>query len=89
MAAENEVYLFHEAEAEVLSLTKELNGVAVADDQAARSVARILGITKEINVINPFPEEAVENYHTMLRKTFTDKKMKNRRRQKTEPINPF
>ncbi len=34
----------HEAEAEVLCLTKELNGVAVADDKVARSVARILGI---------------------------------------------
>jgi predicted nucleic acid-binding protein len=44
MAAETEMQPLHEAEAEVLSLTKELNGIAVADDQVARSVARILGI---------------------------------------------
>jgi predicted nucleic acid-binding protein len=44
MAAENEMQPLHEAEAEVLCLTKELKGVAVADDKVARSVARILGI---------------------------------------------
>jgi predicted nucleic acid-binding protein len=44
MAAVNEMHPLHEAEAEVLCLTKELNGVAVADDKVARSVARILGI---------------------------------------------
>ncbi len=44
MAAESEMQPLHEAEAEVLCLTKELNGVAIADDQVARSVARILGI---------------------------------------------
>jgi predicted nucleic acid-binding protein len=44
MAAVNEMHPLHEAEAEVLCLTKELNGVAVADDKLARSVARILGI---------------------------------------------
>ena len=44
MAAVNEMQPLHEAEAEVLCLTKELNGVAVADDKVARSVARILGI---------------------------------------------
>lgn len=44
MAADNEMQPLHEAEAEVLCLTKELNGIAVADDQAARFVARILGI---------------------------------------------
>ena len=44
MAAVNEMQPLHEAEAEVLCLTKELIGVAVADDKVARSVARILGI---------------------------------------------
>lgn len=44
VAAESEMQPLHEAEAGVLCLTKELNGIAVADDQAARSVARILGI---------------------------------------------
>ena len=44
MAAANEMQPLHEAEAQVLCLTKELNGVAVADDKLARSVARILGI---------------------------------------------
>jgi predicted nucleic acid-binding protein len=34
----------HEAEAEILCLTKEINGAAVADDKVTRSVARILGI---------------------------------------------
>jgi predicted nucleic acid-binding protein len=44
MAAVNEMQPLHEAEAEVLCLTKELSGIAVADDKVARSVARILGI---------------------------------------------
>ena len=44
MAAVNQMHPLHEAEAEVLCLTKELNGIAIADDQVARSVARILGI---------------------------------------------
>ena len=44
MAAESEMQPLHEAEAEVLCLTKELNGIAIVDDQAARFVARILGI---------------------------------------------
>ena len=44
MAALSEMQPLHEAEAEVLCLTKEQNGVAVADDKVARSVARILGI---------------------------------------------
>jgi len=44
MAAESERHPLHEAEAEVLCLAKELNGIAVADDQVARSVARLLGI---------------------------------------------
>ena len=44
MATESEMHPLHEAEAEVLCLTKELNGIAIADDQVARAVARILGI---------------------------------------------
>ena len=44
MAAVNEMHPLREAEAEVLCLTKELNGVAVAEDRLVRSVARILGI---------------------------------------------
>jgi predicted nucleic acid-binding protein len=44
IAATNEMQPLHEAEAEVLCLTKQLNGVAIADDKVARSVARILGI---------------------------------------------
>lgn len=44
MAAESEMQPLHEAETEVLSLAKELNGVVIADDQIARLVARLLGI---------------------------------------------
>ena len=44
MVAVNQMHPLHEAEAEVLCLTKELNGIAIADDQVARAVARILGI---------------------------------------------
>jgi predicted nucleic acid-binding protein len=44
MAAVNEMQPLHEAEAEVLCLTRELNGIAIADDQVARSVARIIGV---------------------------------------------
>ncbi len=44
MAAENEMHPLNEAEAEVLCLTKQLRGVAIADDSVARSVARILDI---------------------------------------------
>jgi uncharacterized protein len=44
MSAINEMQPLHEAEAEVLCLAKSLNGIAVADDKVARSVARILGI---------------------------------------------
>jgi predicted nucleic acid-binding protein len=44
MSAESEMQPLHEAEAEVLCLTKELNGIAIADDQVARFVARLLGI---------------------------------------------
>ena len=44
MAAESERQPLHEGEAEVLCLAKELNGIAIVDDKAARSVARLLGI---------------------------------------------
>jgi predicted nucleic acid-binding protein len=44
MSAESERQPLHEAEAEVLCLAKELNGIAIADDQVARSVAKLLGI---------------------------------------------
>lgn len=44
MSAENERQPLHEAEAEVLCLAKELNGIAIADDQVARSVAKLLQI---------------------------------------------
>jgi len=44
MSVESERHPLHEAEAEVLCLAKELNGIAIADDQVARSVARLLGI---------------------------------------------
>ena len=44
MAAVSEMLPLHEAEAEVLCLTKELNGIAITDDQVARSVAWMLGI---------------------------------------------
>ena len=44
MAAETERQPLHEAEAEVLCLAKELNGIAIADDQVARSVAKLLEI---------------------------------------------
>lgn len=44
MAAESERQPLHEAEAAVLCSAKELNGIAIADDQVARSVAKLLGI---------------------------------------------
>ena len=44
MAAETQRQPLHEAEAEVLCLAKELNGVAIADDKAVRTVAGLLGI---------------------------------------------
>ena len=44
MSAESERQPLHEAEAEVLCLAKELNGIAIADDQVARSVAKLLEI---------------------------------------------
>lgn len=44
MSAESERQPLHEAEAEVLCLAKELNGITIADDQAARHVAQLLEI---------------------------------------------
>lgn len=44
VSAENERQPLHEAEAEILCLAKELNGIAIADDQVARSVAKLLQI---------------------------------------------
>ena len=44
MSAESEKQPLHEAEAEVLCLAKELNGIAIADDRVARSVAKLLEI---------------------------------------------
>jgi len=44
MSSETERQPLHEAEAEVLCLAKELKGIAIADDQVARSVARLLEI---------------------------------------------
>lgn len=44
LSAEAERQPLHEAEAEVLCVAKELDGVAIADDRVARSVARLLRI---------------------------------------------
>jgi len=44
LAAEKERRPLHRAEADVIALTKELDGVAVSDDHVARSVARLIGI---------------------------------------------
>jgi predicted nucleic acid-binding protein len=44
MAAESERQPLHEAETEVLCLAKELDGIAIADDEVARAVAGLLGI---------------------------------------------
>lgn len=44
IAAVHEIHPLHETEAEVLCLAKEVDGVAIADDKAARTVARMLGI---------------------------------------------
>jgi len=44
IAAELEKQPLHEAEAEVLAVANELNGVAIVDDRAARSVASLFGI---------------------------------------------
>ncbi len=44
LSAETERQPLHEAEAEVLCLAKQLNGIAIADDKATRSVAKLLRI---------------------------------------------
>jgi len=44
VAADLEKQPLHEAEAEVLALANELNGIAIVDDRAARSVASLFGI---------------------------------------------
>jgi len=44
LAAEKERKPLHKAEADVLALTKELDGVAISDDHVARSVAKLIGI---------------------------------------------
>ena len=43
IAAENQNRPLHVAEAEALAIAKELNGILIADDQAARSAARLIG----------------------------------------------
>lgn len=44
ISAETEKQPLHEAEVEVLCLAKQLNGIAISDDKATRSVAKLLGI---------------------------------------------
>jgi len=44
LAAEKERRPLHRAEADVVALTKELEGVAISDDHVARSVARLIRI---------------------------------------------
>jgi predicted nucleic acid-binding protein len=44
VTAESERQPLYEAEAEALFLAIELNGIVVADNQVARSVARLLGV---------------------------------------------
>jgi len=44
VAADLERQPLHEAEAEVLAVANEVNGVAIADDKVARSVALLFGI---------------------------------------------
>jgi len=44
VAAEVERQPLHEAEAEVLAIAKEMDGVAISDDSIARSVAQLFGI---------------------------------------------
>jgi len=44
MAAVSERQPLHDAEAEVLCLAKELNGVSIADDKAVRAVAKLLNL---------------------------------------------
>jgi len=44
VAAQLEKQPLHEAEAEILAIANEVNGVAIADDNIARSVAALFGI---------------------------------------------
>ena len=44
LAAEKERRPLHKAEADVIALTKELDGVAISDDHVARSVTRLIRI---------------------------------------------
>lgn len=44
VAADLERQPLHEAEAEILAVAKEVNGVAIVDDKLARSVALLFGI---------------------------------------------
>jgi len=44
LAAEKERMPLHRAEADVLALAKELEGVAISDDHVARSVAKLIGV---------------------------------------------
>lgn len=44
LAAEKERRPLHKAEAEAVALTKELDGIAISDDHAARSLAKLIGI---------------------------------------------
>jgi predicted nucleic acid-binding protein len=44
IAAEGENKPLHSAEAEALAITKELDGVLIADDRAARSTARLIQV---------------------------------------------
>jgi predicted nucleic acid-binding protein len=44
IAAKSEKHPLHEAEAGVLSLAKEVNGIAIADDKVVRKVANLLEI---------------------------------------------
>ena len=44
LAAEKERRPLHRAEADVVALAKELEGVAISDDHVARSIARLIGI---------------------------------------------
>jgi predicted nucleic acid-binding protein len=44
IAVEDEKMPLHRAEAEALAIAKELNGILIADDHAARSVAKLMQI---------------------------------------------
>jgi predicted nucleic acid-binding protein len=44
IAAEEEKTPLHKAEADVIALSKELDGVVISDDHVARSVARLVSV---------------------------------------------